>query len=117
MTPEQKETLVVALKSIIRAVLVGWGAVLTQHKLVDGPVLGMAIDTITAQIVGFLFVVAGIVWGQVSAYISAWRTRVALVMPPHATVEDLKVVTKATSPGSIPTPAKAAAIVATNGQP
>lgn len=105
-----------ALGAIIRSVLLIAFAGLTQHRLVDGRVLGLAIDDLTAQLVGIFGAGLVIVWSLIEKWWASRKVKVALVMPAASTETQLNVVMKKTSPGlipiaPIPSQAEAAAIV------
>jgi len=112
MTEGQKS----ALGAIIRSLLLILFTKLGLHKHVDGAILGVAIDDLVAQLVGWTGAGLVMAWSLIQKWKAEREKKTALVMPPHATEADLQVVVKATSPGllptgPLPTPREAAAIV------
>jgi hypothetical protein len=71
------------------------------------------IATITLkQWIGLLAIMGSVVGGYFNISTAPVKTlQTALNMPPGATLDDLKKVTAATDPGSVPTPEVAAAIL------
>ena len=110
------ETMKQFLGSIVRWALTFAFAGLATHKVVDGPLLGLAINDLTAQIVGGIGVAGTLGLSWLDKWRTAHREKVALAMPPGSDVAQLDAVVKTVSPGILPTgpipsPAKVAAIV------
>lgn len=111
MTDSQKR----ALGAIVRSMLLLAFGYLTQHKMVDGTIMGEAVNDLTAQIVGWIGAGATIGWSLFQKFLVSHKIKTALVLPPGTTEKQLDAVVKKTSPGilpgPIPSPSVAAAIV------
>lgn len=107
LTNYQKAVAGSAIRWALTAIFGG----LATHKVVDGSVLGLAIDQTTAQIVGSLGVGITLIWSQLQKWWAEHRARVAAVAPVGSTTKQIDAVV-AVSPTVVPTPTQAAAIVA-----
>jgi len=71
------ESMKLALGSIVRWALTFAFASLATHKVVDGPLLGVAINDLTAQIVGGLGAATTLGWSQIQKLWMAHRVKTA----------------------------------------
>lgn len=107
MTELQKK----ALGVVIRAALVWLAAKINAGKIIPPDMLGGILDDLVRQALSAILGISALAWSFIEKEIDQYKLKVALVMPPQSSPEDLKKVLKKTAPGDVPTPQEAAAIV------
>lgn len=100
MTEGQKK----ALAAIIRAALLIAAAPLIRGHLVTVDVLGVALDDLVQQIIGWLVAGGTIVWSLLEKWYTQRKIAVALQMPASTTEKELDLATRSTTPGGVKIP-------------
>ncbi len=102
MTDAQKRV----VGAVVRWLLMLLFATLTRHRIVDGTLLGAAVDDLTAQIVGYLGVVGVGAWSVIQKWRVSRKIAIALALPAGSAEAHIAKVEAAVS--GVPTPQQAA---------